>query len=140
MIIVKKLSIMFVLFVCLNIHAQTTIKGIVTGTVNEPLPYAIIAYTELNDSSDAGTITTDSTGLFSISIKHLPIVIITSYLSYSTNTILCKDNKYLHITLQPDTLSLGEVIVKGQKPKVRLTNEGVLDECCWNCFGEIGEL
>lgn len=139
MIIVKKLSIMFVLlFVCLDIHTQTTIKGIVTGTVNEQLPFAIIEYSELNDSSNAEIITADSTGLFSISIKHLPIVIRTSYLSYSTSTILCKDNKYLHITLQPDTLSLGEVIVKGQRPKVSLTSEGVLTNVAGTTLGKLG--
>lgn len=131
--------ILFILFlVSLHSQAQTTIKGKVTGTYNETLPYAIIAYSALNDSIDTGVVTSDSTGLFTLTTESLPIVIRTSYLSYATSEIICKDNKYLHITLQPDTLSLREVVVKGKKPKVRLTNEGVITNITGTTLGKLG--
>lgn len=68
----------------------------------------------------------------------MPIVISASYLSYSTSTTICKDNKYLHITLQPDTILLGEVVVKCQKPRVRLTNEGILTNIAGTALGKLG--
>lgn len=109
----------------LQLMSQTTIRGDVTDNSGKPLPYAIIAYNMQNDSSESKFAEADSTGKFYLTVRTMPIIVHVSYLSYATSTVVCKDNKDLHISLIPDSLSLDEVVVKGQRPKLKLTEGGI---------------
>ena len=109
----------------LQLMSQTTIRGDVTDNSGKPLPYAIIAYNMQNDSSESKFAEADSTGKFYLTVRAMPIIVNVSYLSYATSTVVCKDNRDLHISLIPDSLSLDEVVVKGQRPKLKLTEGGI---------------
>ena len=121
----RLLSVLILILGSLELMSQTTIRGEVTDNSGKPLPYAIIAYNMKNDSSESKLTEADSTGKFSLPAKTIPIIVHVSYLSYATSTVVCKDYKYLHISLIPDSLTLDEVVVKGQRPKLKLTEGGI---------------
>ena len=112
----RLLSVLILILGSLELMSQTTIRGEVTDNSGKPLPYAIIAYNMKNDSSESKLTEADSTGKFSLPAKTIPIIVHVSYLSYATSTVVCKDYKYLHISLIPDSLTLDDMVVKGQRP------------------------
>ncbi|WP_139956081.1 DUF5686 and carboxypeptidase-like regulatory domain-containing protein [Flavicella sediminum] len=112
----KKNIVLFFLLISNLFFAQVRVKGIVTDTSGNPIPYATIVL----KNSSIGEIT-DEKGTFYIESTNSYPALIVSFLGYETKTIpLTKTNNYdLNIVLKDEASSLDEVVIYSGKQKVK---------------------
>lgn len=120
-------KILFSLFLCgllLPLHAQ--IRGTVTDTDRNPIPFANVAIYSLPDSALISGTTTDQDGAFLLlADNNSPNALLrVSFIGYETQTVPAQPEQT--ISLQPDTTLLNEVVVEGDLPRIRLRSDAVV--------------
>jgi hypothetical protein len=115
----------FFLFASVNIIAKN-ISGNVICEQNEPIEFANIALFSLPDSTLITGAVTNENGEFTLytngSANNAFLQI--SFIGYETQTISAAQNQT--ITLKTDALVLGEVVVQGSLPQIRLRNDAIV--------------
>lgn len=117
--------ILFLLFcgVLLPIHAQ--INGTVLDTESKPIEFANVALYRVPDSMlIAGTITNQE-GQFSLNSNHQSNAFLkVSFMGYETKIVEAANEQ--HITLLPETTELGELVVNGDLPRIRVRSDALV--------------
>jgi len=120
-------KILFSLFLCgifLPLNAQ--IKGTVTDTNSNPIEFANVAIYSLPDSTLISGTTTDQEGAFLLLADNNSsnALLRVSFIGYETRTVPVLSEQT--ISLQPDITLLGEVVVEGDLPRIRLRSDAVV--------------
>ncbi len=117
--------ILFLLLVniLLPLHAQ--IRGTVRDNDSNPIEFANVALYSISDSSlIAGTIT-NREGHFSLSNDYNSDAYLQiSFIGYETKMVEAANEQ--PITLLPETTELGELVVNGDMPRIRVRNDALV--------------
>lgn len=120
----KKLTLLAVLFTVGFLHAQVTtsnIKGVISDENNQPLPGATIVAVHTPTGTTYGTITNDDGRVNMLNLRiGGPYKITVSYIGFKSrelnNVFLDLGQTFnLDISLAPDTQELGEVVVTADR-------------------------
>ena len=113
--------------VCLVAIASTaqSISGRVTDEQAQPMPFANVVLVNRSDSAYiAGAVTKDD-GTFSINTDKQDGLLKVSSIGYIIRYIDARQGNVGDILMQPDTQTLGEVVVKGERPQYKMTTGGM---------------
>ena len=112
---------------CLVAIASTaqSISGRVTDEQTQPMPFANVVFLNRSDSAFiAGAVTKDD-GTFTIETDRNNGLLKVSSIGYITKYIDARQGNVGNIQMQPDTQTLGEVVVKGERPQYKMTTGGM---------------
>ena len=112
---------------CLVAIASTAqgISGRVIDEQSQPMPFANVVLVNRADSVFiAGAVTKDD-GTFSIETNCNDGLLKVSSVGYITKYIDARQGNVGNIQMQPDTQTLGEVVVKGERPQYKMTTGGM---------------
>lgn len=103
-----------------TLHAQ--ISGVVTDTESNPIEFVNVALYSMPDSTlIAGTITNQD-GHFSLNNDpNGDVILRVSFIGYETKVVEAANEQ--RITLMPETTELGELVVKGNLPRIRVRDD-----------------
>lgn len=124
----KTLTAIFLLLITtLTIHAQHSIEGKIVDSKKNPLPYTnIILYRIDNTKQPKGTIS-DENGNYSLKNigegKYRISVTTLGFKSEKVNEFQLSSNKVFNFTLQEESQTLNEVVVKSKRPVIKQTAE-----------------
>ena len=113
--------------ICLVAIASTAqdISGRVIDEQAQPMPFANVVLVNRADSAFiAGAVTKDD-GTFSISIDKQEGLLKVTSVGYTTKFLDARQGNVGDIQMQPDTQTLGEVVVKGERPQYKMTTGGM---------------
>ena len=119
--------IVLVSMMCLVAIASTaqSISGRVIDEQSQPMPFANVVLVNRSDSAFiAGAVTKDD-GTFSINTDKQDGLLKVSSIGYITKYIDARQGNVGDILMQPDTQTLGEVVVKGERPQYKMTTGGM---------------
>ncbi|MFY0604520.1 MAG: TonB-dependent receptor [Flavobacteriaceae bacterium] len=111
--LLKIFSFILVFMLSFTVNAQT-IKGKITGTDGEALPYMNV----VEKGTTNGT-TSDDNGEFSITVKKMPTVLVVSSLGFKTVEQEVTGTAYLTIVVEEGGVALDEVVLLGSRNKNR---------------------
>jgi len=120
------LKILFLSVLCgLALSLSAQIKGVVFDLDNNPIEFANVAIYSLPDSALIAGTTTDETGAFLLDANNAANKLLrVSFIGYETQTIHAKPEQEIY--LKSDTTMLGELVVNGDLPRIRLRNDAVV--------------
>ena len=113
--------------ICLVAIASTAqgISGRVIDEQAQPMPFANVVFVNRADSAFiAGAVTKDD-GTFSINTDKQDGLLKVSSVGYIIRYIDARQGNVGNIQMQPDTQTLGEVVVKGERPQYKMTTGGM---------------
>ena len=113
--------------ICLVAIASTAqgISGRVIDEQAQPMPFANVVLVNRADSAFiAGAMTKDD-GTFSISIDKQEGLLKVTSVGYTTKFLDARQGNVGDIQMQFDTQTLGEVVVKGERPQYKMTTGGM---------------
>ena len=115
--------LVIVLCVCSigQLMAQS-ITGKVVDEKQEPIPYASCVLINASDSTFVAGAVSNLEGVFNLDVQEASYIIQISYLGYKTKEITCSSGDLGTIVLDVDTQTLDEVVVKGERPLVKMEN------------------
>ena len=103
------LSLFLICLLAITGFAQTTVTGLVTDNLKQP----IIGATVLEKGTNNGRIT-DENGAFNLTIADVnAAILVVTYSGYEDNTIALKGKTNITVLLKDNTEGLGEVMVVG---------------------------
>lgn len=103
------LSLFLICLLAITGFAQTTVTGLVTDNLKQP----IIGATVLEKGTNNGRIT-DENGAFTLTIADVnTAILVVTYSGYEDNTIALKGKTNITVLLKDNTEGLGEVMVVG---------------------------
>ena len=103
------LSLFLICLLAITGFAQTTVTGLVTDNLKQP----IIGATVLEKGTNNGKIT-DENGAFNLTIADVnAAILVVTYSGYEDNTIALKGKTNITVLLKDNTEGLGEVMVVG---------------------------
>ncbi|MBR4829975.1 MAG: outer membrane beta-barrel protein [Muribaculaceae bacterium] len=105
--------------------SAATFTGKVVDETGLPAAFANVVLLNASDSAFVTGTVTDANGMFSLAGDAARPVIKVSYLGYKTHLMDGKQSDLGIITLEPEATTLGEVIVKGERPVFKLNPEGL---------------
>lgn len=105
-----------------SVSAQTY-SGKVTDEKNRPLPYANVVLLSLPDSAFVTGTVSDESGAFTLRGEKPKLLLRVSSIGYATIYNKVEKPELGTIQLLPDAQLLGEVVVKGDLPKVQLKGD-----------------
>lgn len=119
----KILSSLVICGILFPLNAQ--IKGVVSDTDSNPIEFANVAVYSLPDSTLITGTTTDQSGSFTIDADNSYNKLLRiSFIGYETQTLVAEPEQ--KIFLKSDTTMLGEVVVNGDIPRIRLRDDAVV--------------
>ena len=113
--------------VCLMaiVSAAQDISGRVIDEQAQPMPFVNVVLVNRADSAFiAGAVTKDD-GTFSINSNKQDCLLKVSSVGYIIRYIDARQGNVGNIQMQPDTQTLGEVVVKGERPQYKMTTGGM---------------
>ena len=113
--------------ICLVAIASTAqgISGRVIDEQAQPMPFVNVVLVNRADSAFvAGAVTKDD-GTFSIATERNDGLLKVSSVGYIIRYIDARQGNVGNIQMQPDTQTLGEVVVKGERPQYKMTTGGM---------------
>ena len=116
------LSFLLCLCTAFTLSAQTY-SGKVTDEKNRPLPYANVVLLSLPDSAFVTGTVSDESGAFTLRGEKPKLLLRVSSIGYATIYNKVEKPELGTIQLLPDAQLLGEVVVKGDLPKVQLKGD-----------------
>ncbi len=117
--------ILFLLLVSILLPLHAQIRGTVRDNDSNPIEFANVALYSISDSSlIAGTIT-NREGHFSLSNDYNSDAYLQiSFIGYETKMVEAANEQ--RITLLPETTELGELVVNGDMPRIRVRNDALV--------------
>ena len=109
------------LFITNYVSAQS-ISGKVVDENQEPIPYASCVLMNASDSTFVAGAASNLEGVFNFNVPKASYIIQVSYIGYKTKEIVCSSGDIGSIVLDVDTQTLDEVVVKGERPLVKMEN------------------
>ena len=113
---------------CLVAIASTaqSISGRVTDEQAQPMPFANVVFLNRSDSAFiAGAVTKDD-GTFTIETEKQNGLLKVTSVGYIIRYIDARQGNMGDIQMQPDTQMLGEVVVKGSRPLVKMKDDALV--------------
>lgn len=104
-------------------EAQTVSGRVIDENAN-PVPYANVVLTTMADSTFAGGTVTADDGLFSLATGNKKLTVNISCMGYTTRRLPAQ-SQMGDILLEPDTLTIDEVTVRGQQARYQLKGDGM---------------
>ncbi len=106
---------------------QNSIKGTITDTTNEPLPYAnVILYKTGDEANPKGT-TTDDNGTYTFenisSGKYKIVISMLGFKNHNIKEFELNGNKTFNAVLEEESQTLDEVVIKSKRPVIKQTAE-----------------
>ena len=109
--------------IIIPLNAQ--IKGTVSDSENKPIEFANVAIYSLPDSTLIAGTTTDDSGAFLLTADNSSNKLLrVSFIGYETQTLPAKPEQ--EIILKTDENMLGEIVVNGDIPRIRLRDDAVV--------------
>ena len=100
-----------------------------TGTIideqGQPVAYANIALLSPHDSTLITGGVSNESGLFVIPCEQFPVLARVSFVGYKTIYKQCITKELGTIRMQPDTYTLGNVTVRGERPQYQMSGHGL---------------
>ncbi|RZJ35935.1 MAG: TonB-dependent receptor [Flavobacterium sp.] len=124
--------LLFLFFISLSVNSQNTISltgKIIEHKTNLPIEAATVYLTSVKDSAVIDYTISDKNGNFTINTKKLtqPVILKVSYLGFKTylqqEKELLADRNFGILFLEENDNTLGEVIITGEAPPVRIKND-----------------
>ena len=107
------------------VSAAQDISGRVIDEQAQPMPFVNVVLVNRADSAFvAGAVTKDD-GTFSIATERNDGLLKVSSVGYIIRYIDARQGNVGNIQMQPDTQTLGEVVVKGERPQYKMTTGGM---------------
>ena len=107
------------------VSAAQDISGRVIDEQAQPMPFVNVVLVNRADSAFvAGAVTKDD-GTFSIATERNDGLLKVSSIGYIIRYIDARQGNVGDILMQPDTQTLGEVVVKGERPQYKITTGGM---------------
>ena len=107
------------------VSAAQDISGRVIDEQAQPMPFVNVVLVNRADSAFiAGAVTKDD-GTFSINTDKQDGLLKVSSVGYIIRYIDARQGNVGNIQMQPDTQTLGEVVVKGERPQYKMTTGGM---------------
>ena len=100
-------------------------KGTIIGDQVQPVSYANIALLSPHDSTFITGGVSNESGLFVIPCEQHPVLARISYVGYKTIYKQCNNTELGTIRMQPETMTLKGVVVKGEMPQYKMTMGGM---------------
>lgn len=119
-------TLLFCLLAGIPVQAQTAYTGKVTDGKGQPLSYANVVLLSLPDSTFVTGTVSDDTGGFILYANQTGLLLRVSSLSYTTRYSQVERADMGVIQLVPDARLLGEVVVKGDLPKMCLKGDAMV--------------
>lgn len=121
----KHLTLLFVFILSLSFSLQAQLKGTLIDESEQPIEFANIALYSLPDSVMITGTVSDEKGNFSLDGNgtdnaYLEI----SFIGYETQVIPAKKQQV--VVMRAESFALGEVLIKGDLPKIRLRNDALV--------------
>ena len=112
---------------CLVAIASTAqdISGRVIDEQAQPMPFANVVFLNRSDSAFIAGAVTKNDGTFTIETDRNNGLLKVSSIGYIIRYIDARQGNIGDIQMQPDTQTLGEVIVKGERPQYKMTTGGM---------------
>lgn len=102
-----------------------TVTGRIIDEQSQPMPFANVVFVSRADSTFIqGTVTKDN-GTFSFQTDHIDGLLRISSVGYTIRYIDARQGDVGDVRMQPDTQTLGEVVVKGTRPQYKMTTGGM---------------
>ena len=117
-------TLMMALMAVLTVSAAT-FTGKVVDEAGMPAEFANVMLLNASDSAFIAGTMTDNKGAFSLTGNAARPLIKVSYLGYKSRVLDGAQPDLGTITLEPEATQLGEVVIKGERPAFKLTNEGL---------------
>lgn len=132
----KILTSLLWVFIAQMSYAQI-ITGRVKDTANIPVSYATVALFSLPDTVYISGTITDTEGQFKLkTVENQQLLLQVSCIGYKTRYLPAATNQT--IVLEQDVISMGEVVVKGNRPISKLTPNGVQTTVAHTILSEMG--
>ena len=113
-------------------------RGVLVDEQDQPVPYANIALLSPLDSTLLAGGVSNERGLFVIPCKASPVLARISYIGYKPLYKQCRETEIGTIRLQPDTLTLKGVTVKGRIPQYSMIAGGMNVEIQHSMLKDVG--
>ena len=121
----RNILVMLAAIVSMGAEAQGSITGRVIDEQSQPMPFANVVLLNCVDSAFITGAVTKDDGTFTIETDHNNGLLKVSSVGYQTQYIQAQQCKVCDIQMQPDTQTLGEVVVKGSRPQYKMTTGGM---------------
>ena len=120
--------IVLVSMMCLVAIASTAqgISGRVIDEQAQPMPFANVVLVSRADSAFIAGVVTKDDGTFSISTDKQDGLLKVTSVGYTTKFLDAWTGNVGDIQMQPDTQMLGEVVVKGSRPLVKMKDDALV--------------
>ena len=120
--------IVLVSMMCLVAIASTaqSISGRVIDEQSQPMPFANVVLVSRADSAFIAGVVTKDDGTFSISTDKQDGLLKVTSVGYTTKFLDARTGNVGDIQMQPDTQMLGEVVVKGSRPLVKMKDDALV--------------
>lgn len=127
----QKVTVLILLFIIAgsaSISAQHKITGkIADAETGEPLPAAHIIIKD----TYKGTISNQD-GEFSIVVGELPVTLVARFIGFeSQERVIETDAKPIDFLMKPSVASMGEIVVSGEDPAIRIMKEVIRRKQIW---------
>lgn len=121
----KRLILFSMMCLVAIVSAAQDISGRVIDEQAQPMPFVNVVLVNRADSAFvAGAVTKDD-GTFSIATERNDGLLKVSSIGYIIRYIDARQGNVGEILMQPDTQTLGEVVVKGERPQYKMTTGGM---------------
>ena len=127
--VTKILSTLFlILFCCFSAFSQNTIQGLLQDeNTGKPVQYANVSLLRQADSVLVGYTAADDKGAFTLQAvpngKYRLVVFFVGYENYQQELLVDKSMDLGTIKIKPGTATIGEVVVKGERPLFAVDGE-----------------
>ena len=120
--------IVLVSMMCLVAIASTAqgISGRVIDEQAQPMPFANVVLVRRADSAFIAGVVTKDDGTFSISTDKQDGLLKVTSVGYTTKFLDARTGNVGDIQMQPDAQMLGEVVVKGSRPLVKMKDDALV--------------
>ena len=105
---------------------KTRYKGTIIDEHDQPVAYANVYLLQPSDSTVIGGGVSNEAGVFVIPCEATPVLARISFVGYKTVYKLCRNTSLGTIRMQPETMTIKDVVVTGERPKVQLQGNSLM--------------
>ncbi|MDD2476610.1 MAG: TonB-dependent receptor [Dysgonamonadaceae bacterium] len=121
----KHLTLSFAFILSLSFSIKAQLKGTLINQEQQPIEFANVALYSLPDSVMITGTVSDDKGSFSLNGNGTDDAFLkVSFIGYETQIVSAKPDQT--IMMKAESFTLGEVVIKGDLPKIRLRNDALV--------------